>query len=295
MTCMRRSLPAFLGIVLSTSAINIAGAQIPVSQGTVSFPAKTEVGPGRTVRAELNIPSSGGERLPAVLILHSSGGVDGTGAFYASALNQAGIATLEIYMFAGGGRPGSTRITMPDAYGGLFFLANDPRIDPIRIGVMGFSWGGAMSMLTASEEVTRQYTGGKARFAAHLALYPVCWAHLNILSGKNSNYGPDTYRRYTGAPLHILAGDKDDYDDPDSCPKFVEALPDEVRRFVSVTIYRGASHGWDHPDGLTHTFHDAYAHSGRGGLVDTRADDVIAAQSREFATQFFANHLFPKG
>jgi hypothetical protein len=40
-----------------------------------------------------------------VLILHGSGGVDGRGAFYAKALQEAGIATLEITMFQPHGRP----------------------------------------------------------------------------------------------------------------------------------------------------------------------------------------------
>lgn len=43
-----------------------------------------------------------------MLILHGSGGVDGRGAFYAQALQDAGIATLEITIFRPGGRLGLT-------------------------------------------------------------------------------------------------------------------------------------------------------------------------------------------
>jgi fermentation-respiration switch protein FrsA (DUF1100 family) len=35
---------------------------------------------------------------PAVLVLHSSAGIDSTGSFYIKALNKVGIATLEVDM-----------------------------------------------------------------------------------------------------------------------------------------------------------------------------------------------------
>jgi hypothetical protein len=45
------------------------------------------------------------EQVPAVVILHGSGGIDGRGKFHAKALNAAGIATLEVFMFTSGNRP----------------------------------------------------------------------------------------------------------------------------------------------------------------------------------------------
>src|SRR5262245_49777116 len=44
-------------------------------------------------------------KVPAVVILHGSGGIDGRGEFHAKALNEAGIATLEVSMFTSGNRP----------------------------------------------------------------------------------------------------------------------------------------------------------------------------------------------
>jgi uncharacterized protein len=41
-------------------------------------------------------------QVPAVVILHGSGGIDGRGEFHAKALNEAGIATLEVFMFTSG-------------------------------------------------------------------------------------------------------------------------------------------------------------------------------------------------
>ena len=57
------------------------------------------------VSGELRIPAAKQERVPAVIILHGSAGIDGRGAFYAAALNEAGIATVEADLFQGRGRP----------------------------------------------------------------------------------------------------------------------------------------------------------------------------------------------
>jgi uncharacterized protein len=81
-------------------------------------------------------------QVPAVVILHGSGGIDGRGEFHAKALNAAGIATLEVLMFTSGNRPrDGSRSNFTHMYGALNYLANRPDIDPQRIGVMGFSWG----------------------------------------------------------------------------------------------------------------------------------------------------------
>jgi len=55
-----------------------------------------------SVKGRLQWPQKSAARVPAVLILHGSGGVDGRGEFHAQALRSAGFATLEIVMFAPG-------------------------------------------------------------------------------------------------------------------------------------------------------------------------------------------------
>jgi dienelactone hydrolase len=178
---------------------------------------------------------------------------------------------------------------MPHAYETLQYLAAHHRIDQTRIGIMGFSWGGIMSVLTSSEELTRQYTGGKLRFAAHLGIYPVCWTHRSVLAGAAKYFNPTTYRRVTGRPVHILAGDKDDYDDPDGCQKFVAELPAEVRSHFSLTVYPGATHGWDGRAGGA--YYDIGANKGKGGMVDVIANPDTANQSLQYAVMYFRKSL----
>ena len=136
------------------------------------------------VKGELILPEAKGEgNLPVVLILHGSAGIDGRGEFHGKALNAAGIGTLEIFMFSRGNRPRAGRNeNLTHMYGALKYLASRSEIDPGRIGVMGFSWGGGLSLTAASASITQLFTGGQVRFAAHAPFYPVCWSHLRMTS-----------------------------------------------------------------------------------------------------------------
>ena len=120
------------------------------------------------------------------------------------------IATFEIDMWAARGvargaaaRPASPIQTLPDAYGAKAFLAAQPEIDGERIGIMGFSWGGVVTMLSA---IGRHAPASP--FKAHAANYPVCWVYRRnpalALTGL------------TGAPVLLQTGSADTYDDPDA-------------------------------------------------------------------------------
>lgn len=242
--------------------------------------------PSLIIAGQLRIPpAEAGEKMPAVIIVHGSGGVDSRGTFYAEALNNAGIATLEIDMWAargwlGGitGRPRGVPETMPDAYGALKFLSEQPRIDPQRIGIMGFSWGGVVTMLAATNPYTLEYTGGTLKFAAHVAQYPVCWAY---------NYAPGyAFNDFTGSPVLIQAGELDSYDEPDTCPNLVQSLPASAQAFISVKMYPEVTHAWDRLQPAI-TVSDPYSHLGAGGPVDIVPNPGKAFQSRTRAVQFF--------
>ena len=281
------------GTLMLVGGIATSGAQPSFTKEKVSFESQTSSGAGVSVRGELQLPDTGEARLPAVLVLHSSSGSghDRHSGPFIELLNRAGIATLWIDMFPDrSSRPRSTRDSMPKVFGSLLYLAAHARIDPQRIGVMGFSWGGVVSLLTVSQELVQEYVNGKAQFAAHLGFYPVCWAQQQVLSGSNRMYGAGTYQQVTGAPVHILAGEQDDYDEPDSCPKFVAALPEEVRKHFGVTVYPGAYHSFDAPIAPSKSY-DRYANAGRGGSVRLGYEPKAAAQSRAFTVEFFSKHL----
>ena len=53
-----------------------------------------------------------------------------------------------------------------------------PEIDPARIGIIGFSWGGVVTLLSATRRVADALSGDGPAFAAHAAFYPVCWSFM---------------------------------------------------------------------------------------------------------------------
>lgn len=226
---------------------------------------------------------------PAVVVLHSSGGVDSTGAFYIDALNDSGIATLEIDMWAARGMSGGSdraawpELTVPDAFGALRYLSEHPNIDPERIGVMGFSWGGAVTLLAATEPYVARFGNGQ-RFAAHVAHYPVCWAYNVGLPGMN-------FAELTGKPLLIQVGTLDGYDEgPEQCENLISALPDAARAAVALKVYPNAQHGWDRLQSAITVF-DPFSHLGVGGDVQLTPNPGEALQSRASLVRFLLETL----
>ena len=253
----------------------------------VTFPNAAQEHP-LTIAGQLRIPLRDG-KVPAVVIVHGTSGVDSRGSYHAEALNDAGIATLELDMWSarglsGGtgpnGRPAGVPETLPDAYGALQYLAARPEIDPQRIGITGFSWGGVVSMLTATRPYSELYLGANPlRFAAHAPFYPVCWGY-NKIPGYE-------FAELTGAPVFIQSGECDAYDEPDSCTKLVNGLPEPERRQVTVTMYPGATHAFNRLE-PTQTVTDPFAHLGQGGEVKFEAHPDAAARSRRATVEFFA-------
>jgi dienelactone hydrolase len=249
----------------------------------VSFPALGSATPLQ-VGARLSLPTGVEGKVPAVVIAHGSGGVDSRGSYHAQALNEAGIATLELDMWSarglsGGaeGRPGSVPETLPDAWGALKYLSAHPSIYASRIGIMGFSWGGVMSMLTATQKYAAQAEPGQ-RFAAHAPFYPVCWAYNHVPGYE--------FGALTGAPVLIQAGEADQYDNPDSCQKLVDSLAPADREHVSLIVYPGATHAWDRLEPALQV-NDPYSHTGQGGKVDLVPSPETAEKSRREAVDFF--------
>ena len=252
----------------------------------VAFPNLSKEAP-LTIAAQLRIPRSDAP-VPAVVIVHGTSGVDSRGAFHAQALNDAGFATLELDMWSPrqlhggvgtGGRPENVPETLPDAFGALVYLASRPEIDAQRIGITGFSWGGVVSMLTATRPYCEQYLADQPlRFAAHAPFYPVCWGY-NRLPGYE-------FAELTGAPVFIQSGECDTYDEPDSCARLRQSLSAEARQHLDVAMYPDATHAFDRME-PTQVVNDPFAYLGRGGEVKMAANPEVAATARQAAVAFF--------
>jgi uncharacterized protein len=266
-----------------------------------------------TIEGKLSLPSGHCEhdarhrKMAAVVILHGSSGVDSRGDFYERALNAEGIATLQIDMWQARGvtgianRPAAPILTYPDAFSALAFLAARSDIDAERIGVLGFSWGGVVSLGTAEQLYAGAFGGGR-RFAAHVANYPVCWGANN--TSIPALYPPaqkgTQFLHLTGAPVLIQIGSKDSYDNgTEHCVALAAAVNPSNGYVVSVNEYPGATHAWDRlmvPETAPDPFADegSYFRTGVLPTVVITPDVLQAYESRERVARFFRKNLVEK-
>jgi dienelactone hydrolase len=238
------------------------------------------------IGARLRVPATGQSKSPAVLILHGSAGPSGREGGYAERLNEAGIVTLEPDQWSarglrGGaeGRPRTIVETLPDVFGAKNFLATHPNVDAAHIGVMGFSFGGVASMLSA----TRAHSDRDGAFAAYMPHYPICFAY-NALPGFE-------FSSLVTAPIFIVTGALDQYDnDPEALPKLVASLSPPDRANIRFRVIPDAHHGFDMP-GVDMVVQDPAGNRGKGGDVIMRHNPAATSISHTLAVDFFTQAL----
>jgi dienelactone hydrolase len=193
-----------------------------------------------TIAGELRLPRSGTDRLPAVVLLHGSGGVRGFVLDWEQDLNAMGVATFVLDSFTPRGivntnydqtQLGRSAMIF-DAYRALEVLAKHPRVDPARIALMGFSRGGQAALYASLKRFQRQHGPVGQEFAAYIAFYPVC----------NTTYHED--ENVADKPIRIFIGGSDDYVSVGACRAYVERLKAKGKN-VQLTEYAGAGHAFD--------------------------------------------------
>ncbi len=193
-----------------------------------------------TISGELRLPRPGNDRLPAVVLLHGSGGVAGYVLDWEQELNAMGVATFVIDSFTGRGIVNTNfdqsqlgRLAMiVDVYRALDILARHPRIDPTRIALMGFSRGGQAALYASMKRFQRLYAPVGQEFAAYIVYYPLC----------NTTYHED--EDVANKPIRIFHGSADDYAPVAPCRAYVERLQAKGKD-VQLTEYAGAGHNFN--------------------------------------------------
>src|SRR5215471_6248421 len=193
-----------------------------------------------TLAGELRIPKPGSDRLPAVVLIHGSGGVGGNIDAWAKEVNSLGIAAFILDTFSGRGIVNTINdqsqldslAMVIDAYRALAVLARHPRIDPERIAVMGLSKGAVPAVYSSNERFRKLYDPATVGFAAHIGLYTPC----------NVQYRDDD--KVTGAPIRLFHGIADDYVSIVPCRGYVERLK-RAGANVALAEYPDAYHAYD--------------------------------------------------
>ncbi|MDB5756068.1 MAG: Dienelactone hydrolase [Massilia sp.] len=177
-----------------------------------------------------------------MVIAHGSAGIQTKEQVrWVPLLNRMGIATLLVDSFTARGirRTDEDQAQLDqaandaDAFAALRLLASDSRIDPQRIGVIGFSRGGIVALETAVEQFRGGIIDDNVRFAAHIAFYPGCglryWRTPSPL---------------TGARIMMALAGKDDYVPPAPCLAFADAMR-AAGQDIEVHVYADAYHDFD--------------------------------------------------
>ncbi len=181
--------------------------------------------------------------VPAVVLVHGSGGLTpGRESQYAALLAANGFAALYIDYYRPRGIVESTPYVVKtlgvtefdavsDAYSALRMLNADPAIDPKRIAIMGFSYGGMATRIALDARVRAAVAPDLPPFAAHLDYYGPCFQDFHV-------------KKTTGAPVLSLRGGEDASNDLAACAQREIELRGAGSEVGSV-VYARAGHAWE--------------------------------------------------
>ena len=220
-----KALRALVGVACLTGCATSAGTASLADGRTGTFSILTLTYPTRpgaieqpaSVTGDLSLPAGSG-RVPAVIVLHSCAGVTPEIGDWARTLNGMGYAALVVDSFTARGvtevctghqsiNPGSR---LADLFRAHELLATHPRIDPQRIAVLGFAYGGWITLWASHDWYQRRFMRGTVPTpAAYAAFYP---AGCNVrLLQEADVHAP--VRIFHGTEADILADGAIDFGD----------------------------------------------------------------------------------
>ena len=164
--------------------------------------------------------AQGSGRLPLVILMHGSGGIEENAVVWERLFASLGISTFDIDSFTGrwiistvADQSQLGRLNMiVDLYRALAVLAGHPRVDQNRIAVMGFSRGGQAALYATLKRFQKMWNPSGIDPAAYIALYAPCI----------TTYIGDT--QVTDHPIRIFQGRSDDWVESAPCRAYFERL-----------------------------------------------------------------------
>jgi dienelactone hydrolase len=192
------------------------------------------------ISGKLYLPNScDNEKHPAVIIQHGSG--KPSNKFYentAKALNKKGIIALVPDSFSARGLSAtgkdqgklSKATRLYDTFSAFRYLRTLGCVDPNRVGVTGYSFGGIISIDSVEKKLADKLGGGFV-YKASLPVYPSCQATFINTTPTNTK-------------VHILVGEKDDYTPASYCLDSVKVKKSKNWN-IDITVLKGAHHGFN--------------------------------------------------
>lgn len=237
-----------------------------------------------TITAALRLPP-GMAQVPAVILLHGSGGIAGSVDAWARFLTDHGVASLMLDCFTARGiettfanQETLGRLAMiVDAYRAFEALARHPRIDPGRIALMGFSRGGQAALYAAVQRFRDMHGPASGELAGYLSFYPAC--HIRYRNDE----------RLVDRPVQVLHGLADDMNPIEPCRDFVARARQAGAR-IELHEFPGARHVFDWPL-LSQPVVLKDARSNNGALLTEGADGVITLAGTDIPASAAIEHF----
>jgi dienelactone hydrolase len=198
---------------------------------------------------------------PAVVLMHGcSGLLNDKGRIFANyrawmralfakgydvlTVDSAGSRGFGQTCTAGPDRVTEYRDRPKDAYAALQYLQAQPQVQPDRIGLMGWSQGGAIALLSINDKSIGRPAGLKGDFVAAVAFYPgACSERLQ--SKPFTQVEPQQWT--TTIPLLVLFGEADVWTLFAPCEEFIAGARARGNP-VELKSYPAAVHGFDAPN-----------------------------------------------
>jgi dienelactone hydrolase len=148
---------AVLALAACAGRLPMPGRLSPVEESTTTFESQ-----GRAIRVDLYLPEGKGQRHPAAIVLHGSGGLHmlstESSERYAEALANRGIAAYVVHYFDASGTFIANIATEEREYWRWVRVVNDavawvrrrPEVRRGRVGLFGFSMGAYLAVGAAS-------------------------------------------------------------------------------------------------------------------------------------------------
>jgi len=194
---------------------------------------------------QLRLAKMGAAKQPVVILLHSASGPIAEGAPYEEwprVLNEVGIATFAVDSYTGrglfipadSGKIGPLTLTrIVDAFRALEVVAKDPRIDPARVAVMGFSQGASAALYSSMARFQKMYGKADLQFVGHVSAYAIC----------NTRFRDE---EDVTKPILMLHGTADDLTPIAPCREYAERLS-KAGKSARIIEYPDAYHQFDAP------------------------------------------------